>query len=100
MGACGQVDVSLSPLEALALYGRSAVLEQCLAYIGSAGAAAASSSSDDILHIVLPLLQEALGEEEPLVCTAALRQLPAVGVPSWVPGVLTNNHPLELIRGA
>ena len=74
------MDDSLSPLEALALYGRSPVLEQCLAYISSAGAAAAGCSCVDILGVVLPLLQEALAQEEPLVCIAALRQLPAVGM--------------------
>ena len=75
------MDDSLSPLEALEVYGRSPVFEQCLAYIGSAAAAAAGSSSEDIMRVVLPLLQDALAQAEPLVCIAALRQLPAVGAP-------------------
>ena len=74
-----QVDESLSSLESLEQYGRSPILEQCLAYLGGAGAAAASSSAEDISRVILPLLAESVHSEEAVVCVAALQQLPAVG---------------------
>ena len=76
---CAQVDESLSPLESLERYGRSPILEQCLAYLGSAGAAAAGGTAEDITRVILPLLAESVQSEEAVVCIAALQQLPAVG---------------------
>lgn len=73
----------MGSLESLDCYGRSPVLEQCLAYLGGAGAAAAGSSAEDIVRVILPLLAESVQSGETVICVAALQQLPAVGaVPS------------------